>query len=1168
MFKNSILRPLGLVAVIVLLGTILNPPAASGQDKPSATSSRPPEGTGQSTTNLSVDRLRLKRTEVEASQSLDKASRDSAINLLDQAIGLGEARDEFNRLSEALSRQIKSAPQRIQTIQAELARPFQPPQVVKTRAAKKNSLELEARLQKEQALLAAAKDVQAGWNDQLDKQKELLGHLPKNIADTKAGLKTVDEKLQSQLDAGDTGLVAEARRLMLRTKQLKLRAAIKVYEQQLSNHELLVSLSQAERDLAAREIAQREELINAWQAEVADQVQEEAAQVRQEAEEARDKAPELATALKDQYDINIGLSAELEELTHQVTAVTKNLEEVTNHLQQIEEDFDLATDRVKTLVITEAVGLALRRQRQLLPSADKYRQGSSKRKLKMSEIRETQYRLELQRRELTDTESETDKIIDSLVYLTPEKAETQRADVRNLLADRRTLLGKLQTGYNQYFKGLQNVEFTEQQLVARAEEYAAFLDAHLVWIRSSSTLNLTDFKNSATVFQTLLRPANWRLTIDDALDSFGDHPGLWVLGLSISALLLIRRRWARRELSRIADKVSHPRQDSLSLTLWALALTVYLAIGFPFLMLFVAWQLLQLPGPHGFTHVITTGMFSAAAIWALIGFFYQVNRRNGLAHIHFRWPQSALQSLRRNLNWYLPLAVLMAFLISAVATVNDIEFGDSMAKLALIVQLIANSVFLGWTLRFSGGIVNALLKRHPTGWLARLRYIWWPVAVGTPVFVAVLAAAGYYLSALQLRSLIRETIQLVILLIVLNSLALRWLTLARRRFARREAKRKAEERREENLRKQAEKKTSPTDETGPAIMHPEPEIGLAEIDGHTRSMLQTAMFFLVVIGSWAIWEPVFPAFNILQDITLWSYTGVVEGVTTQIPINLANLVMAVVVTVITIIASRNLPGLLEITILNRLPMDAGARHAFTTLCRYAITAIGIILAFNTIGLRWSSVQWLIAALGVGLGFGLQEIVANFICGLIVLFERPFRVGDTVTVGTVSGTVSRIRIRATTILDWDRKELIVPNKEFITGQLINWSLSDPLLRFITKVGIAYGSDIELAEKIFLRVLKENPMIVKDPKPTAYFLGFGDNSLNFELRSYITTIDHILLAKHELHKAIDREFRKAGIVISFPQRDIHFDADHPLKVQMMPDKANTTPDDSEPEPEPAA
>jgi potassium efflux system protein len=291
----------------------------------------------------------------------------------------------------------------------------------------------------------------------------------------------------------------------------------------------------------------------------------------------------------------------------------------------------------------------------------------------------------------------------------------------------------------------------------------------------------------------------------------------------------------------------------------------------------------------------------------------------------------------------------------------------------------------------------------------------------------------------------------------------------------------------------------------------------------------------------------------------------VDGVTTTIPISLANLTMAVVVSVITFIASRNLPGLLEITILNRLPMDAGARYAFTTLCRYAITAIGIIVAFNTIGFRWSRVQWLVAALGVGLGFGLQEIVANFICGLIVLFERPFRRGDTVTVGDVSGTVSRIRIRATSILDWDRKELIVPNKEFITGKLVNWSLSDPISRFIVKVGIAYGSDVELAEKILLGIINENPMVLKEPKPSVYFLGFGDNSLNFELRIFISSIDHWLPTRHELHKAIDRKFREAGIVIAFPQRDVHFDTDSPLKVQVVPDGSDTKSKQSEPEPD---
>jgi len=1112
MSKNSQLRHLWIVVILVLLVVILQPSLVTGQNALSGTSSKQPVVSAQSAADLTLDKLRLKRSEVEASQNLDKASKDSTIKLLDQAIGYRELLDEFNGRSKALSRQIKTAPPRIKTIQSELAKPFLPPEAVEAMAAEKNALQLEQQVQQEQAQLAAAKDRLAGWNDQLNKQKDLLEHLPEKNAEAKARLKSVNEELQSQLPAGDPALATESRRWLLRAKQLKLNAEIKVYEQQLNSHEILVSLLTAESDLATREIAGREALMKAWQAQAAERLQQEAAEVREEAEEAKDKTPESAAAVKTQYDINIELSTELEEVTRQVTAVTKNFESVTNHLQEIEDDFVLATERVETLVLTEAIGLALRRQRQLLPSADKYRQSSAGRKTKMSEIRENQYKLDRQRRELTNIESETGKIIDSLVYLTPDKAEALRSDVRNLLTDRRLLLEKLQSGYNRYFKGLQNLEFAEQRLVAKAEEYADFLDTHLVWIRSSRIINYTDFRNSAKVLNVLVDPARWRLTLSDALDSFRTNSGLWVLGLLISTALLLGGRWARRELSRTAARVNQQRKDSFSLTLWILALTVYLAVGFPFLMFFVARQLLELPAPHGFTHLIATGLMSAAGLLAAIRFFYHLCRRDGLAHVHFKWNEPVRRSLLRNLRWVTPVVVLMEFLVSAMVTVNEIEFGDSMAELALMVQVIAISAFLGWILRFSGGVVTTLLKNHPTGWLARLRYVWWPVAVGMPLFLAVLAALGYFLSALELRDLIRATAGMVMFLIVLNSLALRWLSLARRRFAMREARRKVEAQREADRRKQAESQTSATDEKGTTITHPEPEIGLAEISEQTQSLLQTVMFILVAIGLWAIWEPIFPAFGILQDIHLWSYSGVVDGVTTAIPTSLANLAMAIVVVVITIIASRNLPGLLEITLLNRLPMDAGARYAFTTLCRYAITAIGILLALNTIGFRWSSVQWLIAALGVGLGFGLQEIVANFVCGLIVLFERPFRVGDTVTIGEVDGMVSRIRIRATTILDWDRKELIVPNKEFITGRLINWNRADPISRLIIKVGIAYGSDTELAEKLLLKVLKENPLVLKEPKPSAYFLGFGDNSLNFELRLYINDIDNRLPVQH--------------------------------------------------------
>jgi len=230
-------------------------------------------------------------------------------------------------------------------------------------------------------------------------------------------------------------------------------------------------------------------------------------------------------------------------------------------------------------------------------------------------------------------------------------------------------------------------------------------------------------------------------------------------------------------------------------------------------------------------------------------------------------------------------------------------------------------------------------------------------------------------------------------------------------------------------------------------------------------------------------------------------------------------------------------------------MDAGARYAYSTVCRYALTALGIIIALNGLGIQWSKLQWLLAALSVGLGFGLQEIVANFISGLIVLFERPFSPGHTVTVGDVHGTVTRIRIRATTIMDWDRKELIVPNKEFITGKLINWTLSEQIQRIKIPVGIAYGSDTDLAEQLLLKVAKANPLVIKSPEPRAVFLSFGDNALGFELRVFVKHIDDWIPMLHAMNRAIDKEFRKAGITIAFPQRDVHLDATGPLEVRVV-------------------
>ena len=222
---------------------------------------------------------------------------------------------------------------------------------------------------------------------------------------------------------------------------------------------------------------------------------------------------------------------------------------------------------------------------------------------------------------------------------------------------------------------------------------------------------------------------------------------------------------------------------------------------------------------------------------------------------------------------------------------------------------------------------------------------------------------------------------------------------------------------------------------------------LDSVDQQTRRLLQSGLFVLGVLGTWGIWSDVLPALGILEDITVWTESVTVDGQSVARPVTLADLLLGLVILIVTWIASRNLPGLMEIAILQHLDLQPGGRYTINTLVRYVVVTIGVITVLNVIGWNWSRIQWLVAALSVGLGFGLQEIVANFVSGLIILFERPVRVGDTVTVGNLTGTVSKVRIRATTITDWDRKEIIVPNKAFITDQVINWTLSDPITRIV-------------------------------------------------------------------------------------------------------------------------
>ena len=249
-------------------------------------------------------------------------------------------------------------------------------------------------------------------------------------------------------------------------------------------------------------------------------------------------------------------------------------------------------------------------------------------------------------------------------------------------------------------------------------------------------------------------------------------------------------------------------------------------------------------------------------------------------------------------------------------------------------------------------------------------------------------------------------------------------------------------------------------------------LDIASIGGQTRQMLNMLITLVFVIGLYWIWHGAVPALEVVGDFELWRYADTVDGEKMTWSLTLGSLFLALAVVTVTLIAARNIGGLLDAMLLERLALQPDANYAIKTVTRYAIAGVGIVTAANLFGISWSRAQWLVAALGVGLGFGLQEIVANFVSGLIVLAERPIRVGDTVTVGEVTGTVGRIRARATLITDFDNKEVLIPNKAFITERVVNWTLSSQVTRVLIKLGVAYGTDTMRAQEVIIAALQSS------------------------------------------------------------------------------------------------
>ena len=273
------------------------------------------------------------------------------------------------------------------------------------------------------------------------------------------------------------------------------------------------------------------------------------------------------------------------------------------------------------------------------------------------------------------------------------------------------------------------------------------------------------------------------------------------------------------------------------------------------------------------------------------------------------------------------------------------------------------------------------------------------------------------------------------------------------------------------------------------------------------------------------------------EVMEWA-RAILHGLTIgSVTISLVDIATAVLVFLVIIAVTRMLQRSLADRMLPKTRLDIGVRNSITMATGYVGIAIAAAAAVGVVGLDLSNLAIIAGALSVGIGFGLQNIVNNFVSGLILLVERPVKVGDWVVIGTNEGYIRRISVRATEIETFDRQSVIIPNSELIASSVANWTHKNRLCRIIIDVGVAYGSDTEKVRDILLECAAKDTHVIKNPAPVVIFQNFGNSSLDFQLRCFLSDVDYFLSTKSDLRFAIDKAFREQGIEIPFPQRDLH-------------------------------
>ena len=1059
-----------------------------------------------------------------AQQALDTkpAPPEAVLKIYAQAKTLlGKARSDLAK-GESLRAEARLAPERLAALKAQLAEESAP--------LPSPSLSITSLAEVERAYMAAKDKLRA-----LEQARELadarskelerrIGEIPDEVSRAAESLtearKQRDEPLPEDKPVG----LAAATGLLRRAEECGAAATLGLLEIEREHAAIVGDVVRAELSVAERRIDHARRVEKHWSEALKTKRRELGLELARKAREMEKEFAGRDRALTDLCAENVVLAEDASGPEGVIALLRKALarrREVDTRLTEVQNDYKDIQARLRLMGVTKGVGGLLIEQQDRLPLkvAIEGELATSRRELNAAQLRSLQLR---EKSKEARRDGPTLQAALAALKVVPETPEWQAArhDAERILELRRELLTEVSESYTKYQSVLSETIAAEQELLKTVEEVSAFVEEKVLWVRNMPLLSLEDFRQA----RKAIRDWEWRSAgADLARDAWEDlqaHPIHAGGVLLAAAVLLVGRLGLRRRIRRFGRQVSDNPPGTFHGTLRTLLLTCASGFALPTMLWVVAWRLTATPPNATTTAHLSEALNALGYLLLPIWLIHDVCQRDGLAAAHLRMDRARLAAVRKTVRLFIILVVPL-LCVHVVLRVRPTTDGrEALDRLTCISGQLIMAALAAVLLRRGGPMLCGEGDKHKAGHLNRYWWLWYPAAITSMVLLAGASAAGYHYSAVEISTRIEGMVLMVLVLLVVHDVIVRGLWMLRRQTVRREIRKSREAEQDTN---DASERELQSDLLREAVGQ------VTSVSARTARLVRYALWTFLAIGLYLMWEDALPAFRFLSRTNLYAIGDV--------QVTLAGLLLAVLTAVVAVAAVRTLPGILEVYVLSRVGMDVGERSAVATLARYLLVIAGVLAVSARLGVTWANVQWIVAALGVGLGFGLQDIVANLFSGLLLLLDGRIRLMDIVTVGDETGRVTAIRTLSTTITNWTNKEIVIPNKEFTTGRVTNWTLSERTVRLDVPVGIAYGSDTCKTEEILIRVGTDNEFTLDDPPVRARFLGFGASSLDFALQVWLPNMEHYWDVRHDLHRAIDDAFREAGITIAFPQLDVH-------------------------------